>query len=267
MSQVITTERLESRDLKQFAAGDALAVVVKDYYSHIDQSHVDKIDNHESLEEYSYVTNKNGKTHVIPFGVKRLGVPFSSSFGKSTDSEPRRNYYRNALSGMRELRRIFEPQLSPIDKLRLDIDELWPDGAGVGRVEGELMFTGIVRITEPQTDILEKKPHVDSMTPDIPFQRQYAANIYLDVPEEGGELVIYPERGFLTQEEVHDMTINENLWSHNLGEPVKIKPDAGDLILIHTQIPHAVQSFKKGRRISVQTFFACDDTNKINFWC
>lgn len=267
MTQFIQSDQLLLEDLKSFAAGDTLALVIKNYYSQIEVSDADQLNSHEDLEEYSYVTTKNGRTHRIPFGVKRLGTPFSSSFGKTADSEARQNYYRHALPGMKKLRKIFSPRISPIDQLRIDFDEIWPDGAGVGRIEGQTMFTGIVRITEPQTDILEKRPHVDAMTPDIPFQRQFAANIYLEVPDEGGELVIYPERGFLSQEEVHDITVNENLWSHNLGNPLKIKPERGDLILIHTQIPHAVQSFAKGRRISVQTFFACDQTNKINFWC
>ena len=264
---VKTTTRLHPEDLQAFRKGDILALVVKDFYDKNNTAAVNKLAHHPDLEEYQYVTTKNGKTTTLPFGVKRLGEPFSRSFGKTPDSPERQKYYLEAAKGMRRLREIFTPNLSPIDKLRIEMDETWPGGAGIARLEGKLMFTGIIRITEPDIAILEKKPHVDSMTPDIQIDRQFAANIFLETPEEGGELVIYPHYPMLTQAQVHDITVNENLWSDSIGASIAIKPEAGDLILIHTQIPHAVKRFSEGRRISVQTFFAVDDSNKLIFWC
>ncbi|MDA9951204.1 hypothetical protein N9D31_01390, partial [Oligoflexaceae bacterium] len=208
MKKVIEANRLSADDLNTFVRGDALALVVRGFYPDSDRVDLDSIENHDAIEEYRYVTHKDGEKHELPFGVKRLGLPFSSSFGESSDSQARQNYYDKALPQIHQLRRLFSPLLSPIDMLRLELDELWPQGAGVGRLESRLMFTGIVRITEAETDILEVRPHVDSMTPDMPIERQHAANIYLDTPSEGGELVIYPERGSLSQEQVHDIETN-----------------------------------------------------------
>ena len=82
MSDLVIRDSLKAIDLEAFTRGEILILVVKRFLTSDFNEPIAKIINSEAREEYSYITVKNGVKKVIPFGVSRIGVPFSTSFGK-----------------------------------------------------------------------------------------------------------------------------------------------------------------------------------------
>jgi hypothetical protein len=170
-------------------------------------------------------------------------------------------YFSTSLSYMHEMRRVCFPLLSPADKVRLDLDEIWPYGAGVMDLNGRKMVFGIARLWLPGSEGL---PHQDVLHRELPTEsktrsvkRQFGLNIYLTTPDQGGEL------------EVWDRVIDDALWQ-SLGVPGSygysrdilpensevIRPEAGDLLIINTEYVHAIRPLARGDRITISGFMA-----------
>ena len=94
------------------------------------------------------------------------------------------------------MRTLARPAVTPIDKLRLELDEQFPHGATVARFQGRKMLTGIARITRAAySQIVAEQPHFDALPEKYGvLDAQLAANIYLAVPPKGGELEIWTSR-------------------------------------------------------------------------
>jgi hypothetical protein len=178
-------------------------------------------------------------------------------------------YAREALRAIRQVRAAFAPYLSPMDKFRLELDEIWPGGVRVDGFNGQNGLIGLVRIMKPEF-LMEGIGgrhgvcHVDAGI-DSP---RLSSNIYLRVPKSGGELRIWPLKldaktarspyYTLIKAVTFDRHIQEVLH-HNLPEPFVIRPQEGDLIIIDSARPHAVAGFQEGSRMSIQSFLTYSD--------
>jgi hypothetical protein len=185
-------------------------------------------------------------------------------------------YFKEALPAMRAIRGA-ATGLSPLDKLRLELDELWPSGATVSRDNPyrRKMLVGLARVMRPETLLdgitrVEGLIHTDSSMFLDSERGLFSANVYLDVPTSGGELNIFPvakqqpERlqrlvrvvAYLLQysfDPVHRERVQRQLHAR-LPPPVTLTPSAGDLIVLNTGRPHAVRGFTEGTRVSLQAF-------------
>ena len=91
-----------------------------------------------------------------------------------------------------------------------------------------------------------------------------SSNIYLDVPQGGGELSIWNIRldSSLSSNPLYQLIASPETFGSELQQiihrgiprPLVIKPNPGDLVILDTSRPHAVAGFERGRRISIQTF-------------
>lgn len=96
----------------------------------------------------------------------------------------------------------------------------------------------IVRIYKPNTFHIDGLRHIDiDETGYYNDYHIYSINIYLQVPKDGGELII---------------------------ENTKIKPSIGDVIVFNPSYTHSVRQSTKENRISIQSFILYHKKNKEN---
>jgi hypothetical protein len=202
--------------------------------------------NHDSVESYE----------VAPDILKRG----KSIFDAASDPRALEEYYDVAPSALAELRKFFDPYLAPMDKLRLVLQERWPGGGLIESLHGRPMFCGLIRAFGETS---EGRPHQDMTHWDVPGSEpartlitQFAANVYLSVAEDGGELELWPY-GFSNQQEYDRCKTagDYGLDRAKIGPSlVVIEPQLGDLIIFDARKIHAVHRINKGVRVAVSTF-------------
>ncbi len=159
------------------------------------------------------------------------------------------------------------PVLGPLDKLRLELDEIFPQGATVTKrlKDGKPFVAGLARVMHGPTQHLEGFIHCDDIHPLSLEEGLFSANLYLQLPATGGgELLIYDvEVASRWDFYRHASTLSllttpgeagQELLRARLPKPKVIKPAPGDLILLCAQRPHAVAGFPMGTRVSIQSF-------------
>jgi hypothetical protein len=178
---------------------------------------------------------------------------------------------------------LLPPPLWPLDQFRLELDEAWPQGAGLARdpQTKQPFGGGLPRVMMGPTRWKRGFVHVDEMGPLNPQQGLFSANIYLQLPtNEDTEKLQQPQRAL----EIWPLGIRNRWdWYRNalllsglssqdpemqvllrskLGEPQHIHVQPGDLVLICTQRPHAAVGFSEGVRVSLQCFVQYNGPDK-----
>ncbi len=182
------------------------------------------------------------------------------------------DYFDQAVPTIRRIRAAAKGRLSPIDKLRLELDELWAHGANVrvDPVYKKKMLVGLGRLMKPEGMVGESTKtrgivHVDA-SPRIRSEAGlFTANVYLRTPAVGGELDVWsvtPSRidamylghhlQFAFDPENRERT--QALLRTRLPEPWTIAVRPGDLVLFNAGRPHAVRGFPEGVRVTLQSF-------------
>ncbi|RLP88206.1 2OG-Fe(II) oxygenase [Micromonospora sp. BL4] len=153
---------------------------------------------------------------------------------------------------------VFAEQQSPTDLIRLDLDEMWPYGATVGRHDGRMMLPGVLRRMTPGG---RGRPHIDRRQ--IPLldayrlHRRLGVNIYLEVPEPGagGEIDFW---GTLSEEEFVALKADPfdyGIEPERVGPPLDtVLPGKGDLVMFEAGRMHGVREVRAGCRTSAACF-------------
>jgi hypothetical protein len=180
-------------------------------------------------------------------------------------------YYHTAISNIQKVRKIFCPNLSPIDKFKLDLEECWIPGATIQNIHDKKMFVGLCRLLEPNIDFL---PHQDIFCLDAidndmakKLLSQLALNIYLTMPDKGGEVELW-NFGFSKDDYLKKLDQGSyGIKRSKLPEPfIKIKPHQGDLVLFNSQLLHAIRP-GSSTRISISCFVGYSGMNEpLKYW-
>lgn len=216
--------------------------------------------------------------------VDSVGVPFNvaNSLGRAA----KERYFQNSLESVRyfregrsqslgetpaagEAEESLPLQLGPVDKIRLELDENWVDGCTVAteKQSGKKYSPGICRIMTPTLHSTKRGfIHVDDLNVMKPTEGLFSYNIYIQQPEIGGEVNIWPlsirTRGQFYRNAatlslllLQDESAQEYLY-RVLPPPTTVRVKAGDLLILSTQRPHAVKKPLVGKkeRISFQGF-------------
>lgn len=197
-----------------------------------------------------------------------IGIPFGLAV-RSRESFVR--YFQEAAPLGREMRTA-AGGLSPIDRLRLDLDEAWPKGARIARFRGLRRALGLARVMTP-TGLFdgvaktEGMVHVDTLPVQKKGAGRFSANIYVHMPPAGGELSIYNVSP-TSMDLLRNFSLMKNLINFDasaqdvirskLPPPLTLRPAVGDLILLDTSRPHAVRGFTDGYRVTIQCWVDYD---------
>ncbi|PNE40118.1 2OG-Fe(II) oxygenase [Streptomyces noursei] len=239
---------LTSETLLKLANREIGAIHVRGYYPvDISEKVAQQAINHQALGHYH-------KQHTSSVG--RVYMPHIDT---KWDPELTNKYHDQAQPAIEDVRSMFHPYLSPVDRVRLELQELWPAGANLMRLRGRSCFVGAFRVFQPQTS--EFYPHNDAIdqetdAPEIEgILNQLVANIYLQVPDEGGNLQLWMREP--TEEETKTILDVEGLEPDTVEPPVvEIHPEAGDLIIFSPRMLHAVTAGQGKHRVGAAAFIA-----------
>ncbi|PJZ68824.1 hypothetical protein CH373_15515 [Leptospira perolatii] len=186
------------------------------------------------------------------------------------DAIETKKYHDGAIAAIEEIRELFFPYISPIDKLRLLLQEYWPAGANLARFRNRACFVGACRVMQPKKSFFY--PHNDHIVqetdaPEIEgLIEQFVANAYLQVPEEGGDLHLWLRNP--TPKEKEAILDVEGLLPETIEPPrLVIHPEPGDLIICSSVMLHAVTPVETTHRVCMASFIGCKGPDQpLMYW-
>lgn len=219
---------------------------------------------------------QRAKDSLYPFQVKTMldnnteYVRIGKAFIEIKNDQDRQEYHQLAKNNIQLIRNAFKPYASPIDEFRLLLDEVWSAGATLLQIDGQKCFVGVCRFQRTGVDLI---PHTDNLTRNAPPQKQpllkqLSANIYLEIPEEGGELEMW---NIEPSEEEYRQLQGEKGYGldRNILPPpaASIKPEPGDLILLNPRFIHAVRPSSLSNRVTLSSFVGYFGEDKpLAYW-
>lgn len=286
---IITSSSLEREHLDELFSHRACCVHVQGFYPPQAAKEIARrltLDPNRQLEWKV----SNPRKGLESSDVRTIGSQPYNMVASSRNKAAEEAYFDGALACMRELREGSGsslpcttssrdgqsqkptpelPVLGPLDKLRLELDEIFPAGATVAKhpKDGRPFVAGLARVMQGPTQHLEGFIHCDDIHPLSADEGLFSANLYLELPSTGGgELLIYDIEvrsrwEFYTNASTlalltHPGEAGQDILRSRLPKPKTIKPASGDLILLCAQRPHAVAGFPLGTRVSIQSFIS-----------
>ncbi|MEM7375087.1 MAG: 2OG-Fe(II) oxygenase [Bacteroidota bacterium] len=246
---ILTQNSLQYQDLQALLTGELLALRIPLFYA--PEHCLQLLASFQGLPLFGpYRMAKDMQIH-------RIGM---SLFETENQPEYLHRYYKDARDSMKKLSLICYPLTNPLTQLHEQLHELWPHGAQVENLHGFPMQQGIVRLFEAGKDS-GLPPHYDLLQNDVPDSpraaqqlTQLAANIYLQVPDEGGELDLWDFQP--TQQEFEELcTGHHDFMDRSLLPPkaATLRPQTGELILMQSSKVHSVRP-SYGTRLSMACF-------------
>jgi hypothetical protein len=240
------SNQLNQRELVKLASGEVQAIHIPNYYPQdLSALMAQRLINHPLFGHY-----------VNAPDIGRIGMAY---FETTASEHLHQKYYEQANEAIQLVRDIFHPYVSPLDLLRLQLQELWAQGANIENIEGQHMFVGLTRVFQDGAGAL---PHQDCLAWDAPGNEratellsQLTANIYLSTSEIGGEVELWKQR--LSLEEYDSLRFENQYGLDRAKLPlpdVTIKPQVGDLILFNASNLHAVSAARGGQRVTLSMF-------------
>lgn len=256
---VITSNTLKLDDIKLLINGDIAAIHINAYYP---------IDVAEKIATKVTAIDLYGQYENAPL-ISRVGQAF---FETVDNSESLKSYLSNSRRWIQEIRKACSPILTPIDKFRTEIDEIWPNGAKLATINNQKMFVGLIR--ELQTGI-SAEPHQDIFSWDAPNTpesaeviAQFGMNVYLQTPPDGGALLLWDRS--LSKSEYEQIRIPDSYGvdiNKLLPPDDIIHPKVGDLVLLNSQRLHAIEASTSGSRTTCSCFVGYRGANQsLTFW-
>lgn len=188
------------------------------------------------------------------------------------DPRMRMEYLRDSAVRLDHFREACMPLGSPTDRLRCELDELWPAGAGLLRIEGRPIYFGIMRVWDAQAEALPHFDVINALSEELKlverFSDQLGVNLFLRGSSEGGEFEAWDLNLSAVRNYREGVVGTYGFPRSQLPAPdVKIKPSTGDLFLVKTTKLHAVRPTRRGERVTLSGFVGYQSTDHpLRLW-
>ncbi|WP_426575374.1 2OG-Fe(II) oxygenase (plasmid) [Xenorhabdus stockiae] len=253
----IDEKSLTSHHLLALCNGDTLAIRIPNFV----QGQSIK----RAKEKLFFHQDKGSLNHAREF--TRLGIAYS----EIKTEEIRKEYHQQAIKNIQRVRDIFGDLVSPIDRFRTLLDDIWPEGAHLLSVKKQKCFVGVCRYLTPNIDL---EPHIDNLEWTLPsdiewaLKYQLSSNIYMQVPDIGGELEIWNIQPNATEYAHLKGNRHYGINRNDMLKPdLVIKPKVGDLIILNPRFIHAVRPVKEQDRITLSSFIGViSENNPLIYW-
>lgn len=251
------------QSVQRLLSDDITALIIEGFYPAEHASVIaDKLIQSETLAHYTHeVATANGLKQEY-LGVDRVGIPFNLIYDKPDGDQLVDHYYAAAKENIARIRSYANCAMTPIDKLRLELDENYAEGAMIADYQNKKMLAGIGRVSHAEmSHMSEDPPHFDALPKRFAdLTGQFAANIYLKVPDRGGELEMWDVEPLTPLSSVPDN------WRAALPDSITIKPYIGDLIIFNCRRPHAIRRFTGEPRVTMQVFIGHKEHQPLKLW-
>ncbi|WP_068317393.1 2OG-Fe(II) oxygenase [Polycladidibacter hongkongensis] len=187
--------------------------------------------------------------------VGRIGMSYFET-GRQPDIIE--HYFANALANINLLREACSPYPCPMDTFRCVVDETWEAGCTLQTLYEKKMFVGLSRSMKPGIPLKAHHDMFGRHAPNTPESdsliSQFGVNIYIDVPETGGELGMWDDE--LSDDEFLDRRGQDYAIPLDQLRPCdySAKPENGDLILFNARKLHAVLPGEGKDRLTISAF-------------
>ncbi|MEV4924790.1 2OG-Fe(II)-dependent halogenase WelO5 family protein [Streptomyces roseoverticillatus] len=217
----------------------------------------------EALEARAF--DAYGRKRVSP-PVMRFGVGVSDYCKNGTLA----NAYWPAVDTHRKDWEDLGLPFDPFEECRAALGADWPGGIRVGRRSGREMGAGVAR--EPNQgfrvhfdDTLREFFRGDLL--DSTIVTQFAFNMYLSVPESGGETIIWRHR-WDPADEAFRLPGSYGYDESVVGdvESIELSPEVGEAVLLNPHFFHAVRPSRGARRIALGFAVGLSVTGELLTW-
>jgi hypothetical protein len=243
---------LSRDDLMALIRRDVMGLRIPAYYTpKLSKEIADKLRSSKLFGKYENAPN-----------IGRVGQAYFEGLSSKDAAE---KYRKDSRTWLSQLREECSPYILPIDRFRLELDEAWHRGAKLGNLHLDedvnvKAFAGLLRVfsqgsgTEIHADELEKDlSAIDQAKTDV--LSQLAVNVYLDLPQSGGEVKLWKIRLTKKEYEKYQNKGSYGLDSSKLPVPdLVFTPAAGDLWLFRASELHQVVEAGQGTRVTQSCF-------------
>lgn len=252
-----TSSAFHRDQIADLAAGRSVAVRVPDF---MPRARTDEVLRALTSAEFESYGTKRVYPPVMRFGV---GVSDHRQDGAVADS------YWDALAGSRRAWSDLGLSFDPFAECRSRLARHWPKKAAVGRRGGRELGEGVAR--EPNQGF---QVHFDDVARefsdgllDANLIAQFAFNLYLSVPNEGGETVIWRHR-WKPADESFRLPHSYGYSPEVVGDAefMELKPQVGEALLIDPRNFHAVRPSRDARRIALGFAVGMTDEGELLVW-
>lgn len=158
----------------------------------------------------------------------------------------------------------------PFEQCRRGIGKHWPGEVRVARSGGRELAPGVAR--EPNGGFIvhyddARREFTGGGPLDAHLTAQFAFNLYLSVPDHGGETVVW-RRQWDPADESHRRPLSYGFTEDVVGdaESIEMKPQVGEALLFSPRNYHAVRPSRGGRRIALGFTVGLTDTGDLLTW-
>lgn len=221
--------------LMSTALGETAAIVVDDAVPSKVSNAIERAVKQQKLNPYA-----------VEKAFLKSGIPLFEAAAQDRMQE----YYSSVRTILSDLQRSIAPYITPEAMLRMILDQAWPGGAKLMRLNGQPCPFGLLRMVSNGGSVAPHCDNSDLDHPDRKFKRAITNLSWVSYHSSclGGEIEIWPV-GFTTSEALDRNRVPGHpyaLAANQLPTPrVKIAPRRGRMIFFNAKFVHKVASVSK----------------------